>query len=292
MTSFAIREPIPNPAYALPQRPTRLLHHLPGPSARWLDGLFAEFLRDDARCIERLTHEFGPVFSLPLLFGGRAVMMTGGEANRLVLGNADENFSNHGGYAGLRLFGEAVVTRDFEDHRELRKIVASSFSASALRGYLNEINSLTSEAIGQLADVSHQRVEIYTRAKSLALQIAARVFAGLDLGPQQARMNDALVAALAMPGARIPFRIPGTAYDRGWRGLRYAKAYLTSRVASRREPSNEPHEAHRADLFSRLCQAENERGERLSDSEVADNRSRRADRGSRHFDDRHRGAGP
>jgi len=196
MTSFSIREPIANPAYALPERPIRDLRHLPGPSARWLVGCSGEFIKDNAGCIARLAREFGPIFRLPALLGSGSVVMLGADANRLVLGNADENFSSHGGYARFPIFGKAVVTRDFQDHRELRKLIAGSFTVQSMRGYFEEISHLTAEAVASLADVDHTKVEMYPLAKNLALRIAARVFAGLDLGADQTRMNEALKAAL------------------------------------------------------------------------------------------------
>ena len=270
-TTFTIREPIANPAYALPERPTRALRHLPGPRARWLDGCSAEFIRDNAGTISRLAREFGSVFKLPSLFGGGSVVMLGADANRLVLGNADENFSSHGGYMSFPIFGKAMVTRDFEDHRELRKLMGRSFTVQSLRGYFEEINDLTAKAMESLAEADHASVEIYPRAKDLALKIAARVFVGLDLGGDQIRMNEALQAALNLGSARVPLRIPGTIYHRAWKGLDYARSYFASRVASRRESEVEDQVGSGVDLFSLLCRAENERGERLGEDEVADN---------------------
>lgn len=264
MEPYALRVPIPNAAYALPKRPSRALQHLPGPRANWLTGHSARFLRNDERYIAKLAQAHGTIFKPPFFLGSHAVMMLGPDANRLVLGNVKKVFSSHGGYSGLGIFGQAVVTRDFEDHYELRQLLARSFTPTALEGYFEAITELTRGLMSELVSTRDPQVEIYPRVKQYALRIAGRVFAGLDLGPEQARMNAGLKAILELPSARIPLRLPGGVYDRGMRGLSYANGYFASRVAGRRE-------GHGDDLFTRLCRAENDRGERLSEREVVDN---------------------
>lgn len=264
MESYAERVPIPNTAYALPKRPGRAVHHLPGPKRNWLTGSSLRFLGNDERFVAQLARAHGRIFKLPFFLGTQAVMMLGADANRLVLGNATKIFSNHGSYSGLGIFGQAVVTRDFEDHYELRQLLAESFTPAALAGYFETITELTHPLMNELEAEPDSPINLYPRVKQYALRIAGQVFAGLDLGPEQSRMSAGLKAILDMPSARVPLRFPGGVYDRGMRGLSYANAYFASRVPERREGAGN-------DLFTRLCRAENDRGERLGEQEVVDN---------------------
>lgn len=251
MTAFPIRQRIPNDAYSLPKRPSKALDHLPGPHASWLTGHAARFATDDARYIAEMTDLYGSVFKFSLPFGGRAVVMTGAAANRRVLGRPDKVLSNHNGYAQARLFGDSIVTRDFEDHAELRKIIAPSFAKPALRGHFEVIQRLIAEHFDSVYETQDQTLEIFPAVKRLALGIAAEIFAGMKLGRNQERMNSALEAMLEMISVRLPLRIPGSAYDRGVRGRNFATAYFASEIPSRRSGSGD-------DFFSLLCRAEND----------------------------------
>lgn len=264
MTTFPIRQRIPNDAYSLPKKPSKAVDHLPGPEANWLTGHAARFAKDDARYTGDMTDLYGSVFKLPLPFGGRAVVMTGAAANRRVLGNPGKVLSNHHGYAQAKLFGDSIVTRDFEDHAELRKIIAPPFAKPALRRHLEVIQRLIGEHFDVVFESEEQEIEMFPAVKSLALGIAAEIFAGMDLGRDQERMSSALAAMLRMISVRLPLRIPGAAYDRGVRGHRFATATFESEIPARRSGTGD-------DVFSRLCRAENEAGERLADGEIIDN---------------------
>lgn len=264
MSTFPIRQRIPNEAHSLPKRPNRAIEHLPGPRAKWWLGHASRFTTDDASYIAEMTRTYGPVFKMPLPFGGRAVVMTGIAANRRVLERPEKIISNHNGYAQARLFGESIVTRDFEDHAELRRLIAPAFARPALRGYIDLINQLISQHLQPLLQQEQQNLEIFPAAKRIALDIAARAFAGMNLGVNQTKMNAALAAILEMTSVRLPIRIPGGVYDRGMRGRKFARAYFASEIASRRSGSAN-------DFFSLLCRTENERGERLGGSEIIDN---------------------
>lgn len=264
MTTFPIRQRILNAAYSLPIRPSKAVDHLPGPSANWLTGHGARLAKDDARYIAEMTDLYGSVLKIPLPFGGRAVVMTGAAANRRVLGRPEKVLSNHNGYAQANLFGDSIVTRDFEDHAELRKIIAPPFAKPALRGHLEVIQRLISAHFDPVFESREQTFDMFPLAKKLALGIAAEIFAGMNLGRDQERMSSALAAMLGLVSARVPIRIPGGAYARGVRGRKFATAYFESEIPARRAGSGD-------DFFSLLCRAENEAGERLGDGEIIDN---------------------
>ena len=265
MKTYRFRSRINNPGYVLPSAANQKLDHLPGPDAPWLVGHLARFLSDDHAYIAEQTNRYGDLFTVPGLFGRRTVFMLGIEANEIVLGNASKTFSNHHAYRPLRAFaGSSVVTRDLKDHSELRKIVAQSFSRTAITGYLEEINSLCFKSLNSIPNPADQEIHIYPLVKSFALGVATKVFSGIDYDSSESRMSAALEAILELSNAKLPLLVPGTIYYRGTRGRAYVEHYFRKLIPVRRETQAN-------DLFTHLCTAENDAGERLSDDDVIDN---------------------
>jgi len=157
-----------------------------------------------------------------------------------------------------------VVTRDLKDHSELRKTMASSFSRAAVTGYLRDINSLCSKSLDSVQTQDNEEIQVYPLAKSFALGVAFKVFAGINAVDNDLRMSRALAAILNLSNAKLPLPIPGTTYYRGIRGRAYAEHHFRRLIPLRRE-------AKGSDLFTHLCTSENDAGERLSDDDVIDN---------------------
>lgn len=263
MSDFPIRQRIPNPAYALPKSATRELGHLPGPHDAWLTGHATAFLRNDGPHIGALFERHGPLFVLPMPLGAGIVVTKGPAAVRHVLGNAGKQFSNYWAYKGADLFGDSIVTRDFDDHYELRRLVTGAFAAPALRRNLEVVGEEVARHIDALP-ATGGTVELYPFAKRFALAVAARVFTGIDLTNDPDRLHAALIDVLAMAGVRLQLPIPGTTYARGLRSRRRLESYFAAKVRERRSGGGE-------DFLSLLCRAENEAGERLADAEIVDN---------------------
>jgi len=160
--------------------------------------------------------------------------------------------------------GESVVTRDLEDHSELRKMVAQLFSRRTITGYLEIINSLCIKTVHNITNSPNQKIDTYPIAKSFALDVAGKVFAGIDNSGQDKLMTDALAAMLDQGNTVLPLPIPGTTYYRAIRGRNYANRFFRRQIPRRRESEEK-------DFFTHLCSAENDEGERLSDDDVVDN---------------------
>ena len=265
MTNYRFRSRIDNEAYRLPIKPNQDLEHIPGPKAGWIGRHIFRFLKNDNDHIAYLAEKYGDVFSMPSLIGRKAVFMVGAEANKVVLGNADKIFSNHRAYLPIKMFvGDSVATRDFEDHAELRKLISQPFSGSAMPDYLARINENCDKHFKKMVYHRNNEVQFYPFVKALALDIAADVFAGIELGSEAGKMNKSLQQILNLVNAKIPIPLPGTVVAKGLKGRSYADGYFRSLIPSRRESKS-------TDLFTRLCIAENDLGERLNDQDIIDN---------------------
>ena len=97
--------------------------------------------------------------------------------------------------------------------------------------------------------------------KTLTLNIAARVFMGMALGPEADRMNQAFVDTVAASLALVRKPLPPLAMWRGVRARRYLVGLMRSKLAEKRASEG-------PDLFSQLCHARAEDGERFNDDEV------------------------
>src|SRR5262249_32870412 len=99
--------------------------------------------------------------------------------------------------------------------------------------------------------------------KALTLDLACSIFLGVDLGAEAVRLNTAFEATVAASMSFVRLRIPGLEFDRGLRGRGFMMDLFGGMIADRRA-------AEASDMFSRLCRAESEEGERYADGEIID----------------------
>jgi cytochrome P450 len=104
-------------------------------------------------------------------------------------------------------------------------------------------------------------MQVFPQVKALTLNIAARVFMGMALGPEADRMNRAFIDTVAASLALVRRSVPPLAMWRGVRARRWLVQLMQSKLAAKREREG-------ADLFSQLCHARGENGERFTDDEV------------------------
>ena len=198
----------------------------------------------DARFF-RMAHLFGP------------------DANRQVLLDRDGIFSARKPWDAImgRIFPNGLLLRDGEDHKQHRRILHEAFKRPALRAYAERM----SPAIGAALDGWCERRELlaFPAFKALTLDLAAAIFVGVDLGPETARVNRVFedMVAASMSHLRLP--IPGLEFQRGLRGRAFLVRYFGDLLPKKRADAG-------PDLFSQLCRAENDAGERLRDAEIVD----------------------
>lgn len=194
-------------------------------------------------------------------FGLPAVIMAGPDANQLVLRNQENAFSNHKGWEFFigRFFKRGIMLLDFEEHRFHRGIMQAAFKKPVLMQYLSRMNPAIAHGIDKWR--TDRKFHVHTHIKQLTLDIATDVFMGERLGPEADRINQAFVDCVLAGTSVVRFPVPGGRWKKGLEGRRVLEQFFRSRIAQKRATPGE-------DLFSRLCQAEDENGQRFTDEDV------------------------
>ena len=222
-----------------------------------LVGNLPKFLRDplaNARSLE--VH--GNVVRSRTFF--ETLTLLGPEANQFVLHDREGNFSNRGGWSYWidSVFPGAIMAMDDPQHKHHRRIMQGAFKRSAMERYVGDMGPVITDVVGGWPAGPMQ---VFPQVKALTLNIAARVFMGMALGPEADRMNRAFIDTVAASLALVRRTVPPFAMWRGVRARQWLVQLMQSKLASKREREG-------ADLFSQLCHARGENGERFTDDEV------------------------
>ena len=226
---------------------------LPGEAGLPLIGHSLTFLYNPLQKALEFQRRHGPLFWINML-GQTAVVMVGPEANQLVLRNPDDTFSNHQGWEFFigRFFKRGIMLLDFDEHRFHRGIMQTAFKKPMLVQYLRHMNPVID--FGTQRWRPDSKFLVLKNIKQLTLDIATEVFMGEKLGREADEINRAFIDCVRAGTALIRYPVPG-----GRRAK--LEAFFRSRIdAKRRNPGD--------DLFSRLCQAEDEAGNRFTDQDI------------------------
>jgi cytochrome P450 len=225
-----------------------------------LVGHSLEMLVDVLALARRRYARFGPVhwFGAP---GTRAVMVLGPEAIGEVLTNRDRAFANKPGWDYFigPFFKGGLMLMDFDEHRHHRLIMQQAFKRERLIGYLDVMNPAIARGLqGWRPDGDFR---LYDHTKKLTLDLASEVFLGAQLGGEADAINKAFVDTVHGGQSAVRADLPGSAWHRGLRGRRLLESYFHARLPAKRADGGH-------DLFSVLCRAESDAGERFSDEEI------------------------
>ena len=252
-------EAIPVSSDDLPARSNQALNHIPGPKGDWFTGNAKALLPNPGPFVRAQRAQYGDCFTFGLFRNHRAVMLVGPEANETVLLDKHNNFSSRMGWEVLlELFGRNVLVRDFADHRQHRRFMTHVFKPDALAHYLNQMNPIITTALSSYEG----EVDVYAETKKMALDIAVRVFAGINASVDIESWNQDLNTVLSNAMAHR-IRFPGTRYYKGLRARDRLRNRLSEEISGRRETCDQ-------DLFSQLVNQVNDDGAKLSDTDVID----------------------
>ena len=215
------------------------------------------------RATREISQRYGPIVKVsrgPLTI----IHLFGPDACKLVLQNRGEFLSNKKAWDLLigRLFANGLMLRDGDDHRFHRRILLEAFRRSALEDYVGQMTPLIASGLGSW-ERGAQPMRIFPAFKHLTLAIAAAVFLGMELGAEADRVKQAFEAAVGASMALVRFRIPGLNFSRGLAAREFLARYFGSLVEAKRAGQG-------TDMFSSLCRAEGENGERFTDREIVD----------------------
>jgi cytochrome P450 len=208
----------------------------------------------------RWQERFGPVAWVGGM-GAKIVTANGPDAIEEVLTNRDGAFSNEAGWNYIigPFFKRGVMLMDFEEHRHHRRIMQAAFKHERLVSYLESLNPAIADGLARWQPRDGFR--LYRNAKQLTLDLATSVFVGDKSGSEADRINKAFVDCVIGGGTFLRTDVPGGRWHRGLRGRRVLEEYFRALLPAKRAGDAE-------DLFSVLCRAEDEDGNRFSDEDI------------------------
>jgi cytochrome P450 len=225
-------------------------------------GQTVPFFNDPLSHCRQAHARYGTVFWTNVI-GTDLVVVLGPEGIGTVLSNREQAFSSQAGWDYFigPFFDRGVMLMDGAEHRHHRLIMQQAFKRERLLGYLERMHPAIER--GLAAWGTGAGFPVHTRLKQLTLDIATEVFVGGEMGPEADRINrafvDAVVAGQALIRADVP--LPRGKWHRGIESRRVLENWFRARVPAHRAGDGE-------DLFSVLCRAEGEGGERFSDEDV------------------------
>lgn len=238
------------------------LNGIPGEPGLPLVGKSLDLLRDPAAVSDDMVSKYGRVY-WSNAFGRTNVTLLGPDANEFVLMDRERNFSSKGGWNPIlgRLFPNGLMLRDFDDHRAHRRIMQVAFKQPAMQAYIEKLN----EGIRQGLDRWRAKGDFrfYEAIKQLTLNTAASVFLGMPLGPEADKVNRAFFDSVQASVSVIRTPIPGTKMWRGVQGRKFLENYFSEQIPLRRGSTA-------TDMFTLLCNAVDDDGNRYTDADVVD----------------------
>jgi cytochrome P450 len=218
------------------------------------------FLKDNIGYSRHFYERYGTVFWGNSL-GTQVVSVLGPDGIETVLANRDKAFSNADGWDYFigPFFERGVMLMDFEEHRHHRRIMQEAFKRERLVGYIEKANTTIARVLPTWR--SGPGFALYVAAKQLTLDIATEVFVGTEMGAQAERINRAFIDTVHGGQAIVRHDVRGGKWHRGLESRHVLEDYFRGQIEEKRASA-------RDDLFSVLCRAETEDGERFSDEDV------------------------
>ncbi|MFE0022731.1 cytochrome P450 [Amycolatopsis sp. NPDC059021] len=202
---------------------------------------------------------YGPV-SFMGGFGRRIVALSGPEATQIALVNKDKAFSQEGWRFFIENFFErGLMLLDFGEHHLHRRIMQQAFTRPRLSGYVDQMGPTLREGVTSWSGRSRPR--LYWALKQLTLDVATRVFMDMRGPDDAARINRAFIAAVRAGSAIVRYPVPGGRWAAGLHGRKVLERYFAENLPAKRKGDGD-------DLFSALCHATTEDGDRFTDTDI------------------------
>jgi cytochrome P450 len=228
-----------------------------------------EFEREPLPLLLRLYEQYGPVFSMRLMYAP-VVFALGPEANHYMTVSAASNFRWRDGGMGdlIPLLGDGLLTTDGDYHKRARRIMLPAFHRDRLAATTETMVRETERALDGWTPGSE--VDVYHWTRALALRIAMRALFGFD--PERSNRDfdiaEEFERALSYYGRDYflqSLRGPGTPWKRMHRARVLLDRVIYAEIARRRAEDD-----FGEDILSLLMQARDEDGGSYSDRELRD----------------------
>jgi len=245
----------------------RELTHIPGKAGAPILGMTPWLFRDFYGTLKKHHDKYGLISKIGIGLQ-KGVLVLGPQNCQQVLLDSEKNFSSQMGYresAGA-WFGNAILSRDFDEHRLHRRVFQTAFKSEAMQGYSEGINTIIRDSMQGWK--GHEEIVFMPFIKALLMNIGAKIFYGIhDLGDDAARFTEAfnLILDKGMLSL-IKKDIPPLGYHYGQKGRKFVYQYLDSLIEERR--SNDGR-----DFMSYLVKSTRDDGSYFSNEELIDHLS-------------------
>jgi len=238
----------------------RYLCTIPGDGGKPLIGYTFEFMNNPVDMLQKRYDRYGEI-SWTNVFGMKMVQMIGPDATQFVLMNKGNIFSNNQGWDFFigKFFPRGIMLLDFEEHKWHRRIMQQAFNKPVLKAYIQRMNPQIERGISQWQN--KKKLDILPAIKQLTLDLATDVFMGGKLGKENDKINHAFVHTVRAGTAVIRKPVPGLRWKKGLDSRKVLEDFFYSRIAEKRKSQED-------DMFSVLCHAETEEGDRFTDDDV------------------------
>jgi cytochrome P450 len=237
------------------------IDHIPGEDGWPIIGTTLKVLADPVGYGDHMRRAYGPV-ARSKSFGRRQVLLSGADANEMLLFDRNKVFSSEQGWGPILdlLFPRGLMLMDFEKHRAERRALSIAFKPEPMRHYADALN----QGIGRrVEEWGPGPMTFYPAIKRLTLDLAATSFLGLPLGPEADKLNQAFVDMVQAAIGIVRKPLPFTAMGRGAAGRKLMVEWFTPQVLERRAGGGQ-------DMFSQFARATDEDGKYLPVDAVVD----------------------
>ncbi|MEM8887078.1 MAG: cytochrome P450 [Bacteroidota bacterium] len=240
--------------------PKSRLKHIPGHERLWGIPDTLSFFTSPGKLQEKKRKKYGDIFRTSFL-GRPIVTLMPKDATRFLLVENPKIFNSREPWEMVLkdLFPNGLMLMDGDRHKFHRSIVAEAFKKGPMEGYLKLMRPIVE---GFMEKLSSGEVLLFPQFKTWTLEIALKVFFGLDTGSQLPQINRA-VSRIVKASTAFPIKLPFTTYGKGMSARKELVDFFRSLVQEKKQDPGE-------DLFSRLCVAKNEEGEMLDEQQVID----------------------
>ena len=121
---------------------------------------------------------------------------------------------------------------DGERHQYHRNILSTAFKKGPLEGYAQLMQPIIRDYFDTF-QIQQGLTKVYPVFKKLTLQLAAKVFFGLDLSKDLALINSSIIQVVKAATA-IPLNLPFTKYRRGIIARKKLEQYFQSLIDQKR----------------------------------------------------------
>lgn len=228
---------------------------------------------DPLRLLPRLHREYGDVAALSR--GDPSLVCAFGPAHNQQLLPRARQFEHFGEVpirvpegSALAHMQVSLVTANGEAHRRLRRLMMPSFTRTVIQGYRDDMVAVAERHLGRWQ--AGATIDVVRAMTELALDTSVKCLFGLDAGDgglELGRMGEQFLQRVIDPAtALLPIDLPWLPYGRL---LRLCERFERRLLDMAHERRRSPQTGH--DVLSRLIEAHDEDGSRLSDVELLGN---------------------